>query len=757
MIEMNRPLPSPIAACPASERINLSQLNAPQREAVTYGEGPLLILAGAGSGKTRVITYRIAHLLEGGVRPWNILAVTFTNKAAGAMRERIFQLTRGRGSQVWISTYHSFCAQFLRVEGSAFGLERNFAIYDEDDQKKVIKECLRELNLDEKKMKPGFLAAQISREKDQLMDAESFAIAAAAGGDPSRETLSSIYSLYQKKLEKSQALDFGDLIMKTVELLQHHPGLKEKYQERFHYVLVDEYQDTNRAQYVLTKTLAEKYKNICVVGDDDQAIYSWRGADIRNILDFEKDYPKVKVVKLEENYRSTQPILSASWKLVRNNELRKEKKLWTAQKSKTPVIFQQMNDELDEADWVIEQILTIQEQSRYVLSDFAVFYRTNAQSRVLEDALRRKQIPYLLVGNVRFYERAEVKDTLAYLKVIVNPQDDLSLKRIINCPPRGIGKAAMETIERFAAEKSLSLFQAIGEATLLELLPARARENLSQFRKMLSDWMTQREEITVSLLIKQVLNKTEMLEILEEESKSDLESAARLDNVQELMNATEEFEERSPDKTVQAYLEQVSLLSDIDAWDEGKNRVTLMTVHIAKGLEFPVVFLTGLEEGLFPLGEAQFSQEDLEEERRLAYVGMTRAKEHLFLTAAASRRVFGQTHWNLPSRFIQEAGLTDEENKSQPSPRGALSEGKLELRTQKEKWENAQLSMVNSQRSSSRFRVGERVQHSEFGNGRITEKSGAGDELKVVVQFDSGQWKKLLVKYAPLRRLHGDY
>ncbi len=697
-----------------------------------------MILAGAGSGKTRVITYRIAHLLQQGVKPWNILAVTFTNKAAGEMKERVMELTEQRGADVWISTFHSFCAQFLRTEGHRYGLDRGFTIYDDDDQKKLVRECLQELSLDEKKIKPSMIVNRISREKDQLMDAESFSIASLASGDPQRQMLASIYSLYQKKLDRSLALDFGDLIMKSVEFLQAYPELREKYQERFHHILVDEYQDTNRAQYMMTKILAAKYQNLCVVGDDDQSIYSWRGADIRNILDFEKDYASVKTIKLEQNYRSTMPILSAAWSLVKNNEQRKDKKLWTARETGEAVQADQLGSEMEEARWVSEKILDLQEQNGWGFDKFSIFYRTNAQSRVLEDALRSAQIPYVLVGNVRFYERAEVKDILAYLRLINNSKDDLSFKRAVNCPPRGLGKVTLEALEKVAALESISLFEAASREDFLGGLGNKARESMILFKKLLQGCIANKDLLTVSQMTQDILEKTKILKLLEEEAKTDLEASARLDNVQELLNATTEFEESSPnDKSTTAYLEQVSLLTTTDDKQDKRNKVTLMTVHIAKGLEFSCVFLTGMEEGLFPLGEAQFSQDELEEERRLAYVGMTRAKEQLFLTSAASRKLFGQTHWNLPSRFITEAGLKIAGTSRAIHEEFIVPDGLPPKSFQKGKF----------------FKVGDRVRHQEFGIGKVTDQSGTGDDLKVVVVFDSGQWKKLLVKYAPLERI----
>ncbi len=740
----------------ATSSLDLSLLNGPQKEAVLHGTGPLLILAGAGTGKTRVITYRIAHLLECGAYPWSILAVTFTNKAAAEMRDRVFQLTQGKSSGVSISTFHSFCAQFLRSEGPRYGISRDFTIYDDDDQKKILKDCFQELGLDEKKLAPNMLASKISREKDQLMDAESFAISAAVANDPNREIFASIYTLYEKKLKAAGAFDFGDLILKSVQLLHNNKDLADKMQERFHHVLVDEYQDTNRAQYILTKMLASKYKNICVVGDDDQSIYSWRGADIRNILEFEKDYPSVHVVKLEQNYRSTQPILDAAWKLVQNNRMRKDKKLWTERDSDQPIEFQWLGNENAEAGRVAETVSDIAQIQKRPFSHFAVFYRTNAQSRVLEDAFRRAEIPYILVGNVRFYERAEVKDVLAYLKTIMNPNDSLSLKRIINFPTRGIGKTTIESIERFAALNSISLYEALKRDDLYAALNFRTGEKIRDFVRMLQEWTNEREKLTVHQLLNSVLDKIKILDLMKEEARTDLEAAGRLDNVQELMNAAEEFEERSDDKSTRAYLEQVSLMTNLDTVEDKKNGVMLMTVHVAKGLEFPVVFVTGLEEGLFPLGETQFEPDELEEERRLAYVAMTRAKEKLFLTCAASRRLYGQIRWNMPSRFIAEAGIqTGEKPQEEWGGYDAPSmPGYGQFQSRGSAPRSAGSSEFSEPKSSGgAFRVGQRVRHAEFGEGSVTQRSGAGDELKVTVQFDSGQWKKLLVKYAPLEKL----
>ena len=655
------------------------------------------------------------------------------------MRERVSNLTGGAGSGIWISTFHSFCAQFLRVEGEACGIARHYTIYDDDDQKRVVRECLRELNLDEKKNKPSFFVNRISREKDNLMDAGSFFVHASSSGDPNKENLAAVYTLYEKKLRLAGAFDFGDLLLKTVELLHSYPSLCQKYQGRFQYLLVDEYQDTNRAQYLLTKTLAAQHKNICVVGDDDQAIYSWRGADIKNILEFERDYANVKVIVLEQNYRSTQAILSAAWQLVRNNQSRKEKKLWSQRQSQEPICVQQLPNEVSEAHWVSQKVKELVDEQGAEYAECSVFYRTNAQSRVLEDAFRQQEIPYLLIGNVRFYERAEVKDLLAYLKLIANPKDDISLKRIINTPVRGIGKSTLETIGYYAQNRSISIYEAIKEGELASGFTGRAQNGLALFSSLIDDWIRRREELSVSNLVREIFSKTKMLETMQEEAKADLEASARLNNVQELLNACEEFEEKSEDKSLFAYLEQVSLSTGLDNADQKKKGVTLMTVHLAKGLEFADVFLTGLEEGLFPLGEAQFDNDEIEEERRLAYVGMTRAKDRLFLTSSASRRIFGQTHWNLPSRFIQEAGLIIE-----PLAGEFTDEDSLLSR-------NVSAPVLAEERSV--YCVGQRVEHPLFGRGKVTLISGSGDHLKVSVSFDSGVWKKLLIKYAPLKRI----
>ncbi len=650
----------------------LQNLNAPQKEAVLHTQGPLLVLAGAGSGKTRVITCRIAHLIAESVPPWHILAVTFTNKAAEEMQNRVDQLTGGRGRGVLISTFHRFCAQLLRREGQAIHISPHFVIYDEHDQKQLIKDCLTELNLDEKKFKPGVLVSMISRSKDELIDAASYQIHALTSPDPFRQMVSSIYHLYQKKLTASNALDFGDLIMKSVELLRDKAEVREKLQERFHYIMVDEYQDTNRAQYVLIKTLAAKHRNLCVVGDDDQCVYVWRGADIRNILEFEKEYPESKVVKLEQNYRSTKAILDAAWNVVQHNQFRKEKKLWTDKTAGDPASATEFADERDEALAVASAIHQKVRSEDFRYADFAVFYRINAQSRVLEDALRRLEIPYKIIGSVRFYDRAEVKNVIAYLRIVVNPADTLSLKRIFNIPTRGLGKTSLEAIEKFAYEQPLSLFNALERAAEIPGITPRAKKAATEFHALLSTFIAKSDALNAQEMAQQILEATGYLKELE--GDDDTESQARAQNIREFLNAIDEYLERSEDKSTAGFLEQVSLVADTDEIESGPNYVTLMTVHLAKGLEFPSVFLTGMEEGLFPIGESDFSQEDLEEERRLCYVGMTRAKNQLQITWAASRRLFGHSRWNAPSRFIEE-GKIEIERPTGPHPTPSPTSG----------------------------------------------------------------------------------
>jgi DNA helicase-2/ATP-dependent DNA helicase PcrA len=1075
----------------------LSVLNEPQRRAVTHGEGPLLILAGAGSGKTRVITCRIAHLLSEGASPASILAVTFTNKAAAEMRKRVDELTGGKGRGVWVSTFHSFGAQFLRAESRVIGLDPNFVIYDDNDQTQLIKECLREMSLDEKKVKPNQVIGVISRAKDDLLDAGSYAIHALAQNDPFRRTAADIYNRYNKKMLAANALDFGDLILRTVFALRDHAVLREKYQRRFRHILVDEYQDTNHAQYMLTKHLLAPPKNLVVVGDDDQclppsawvatpsgkkpiseirkgdlvlagtgwgklapmpvekvmvkpyrgdlltirlrsgkalsctpnhicfgrlvpqkglhyvylmwkkgmgyrvgttggvragnknrvanglmirtnqevadamwiihagkdasearflehyysvtyglptmvfhvrgrrmamgqewinklfhevdteeaalrlmtafqldrryphhrpsavirgqshrkivwftvfgdnrtflsrpwhdhrvqlvtsdgvirgeaerrfpvragqrgtwrietarksydeglklakdicslnglevvgrarltdedsfffmpashfrpgmavpvmeggeikedvvesvkkspydglvydlsvpevrnfvaegvvvhnSVYSWRGADIRNIMEFEKDYPGAAVVKLEQNYRSTDAILEAARRVIKHNRFRKDKTLWTAHQGGDAVEFREFTDEQEEARWVAGRTGALAGEGAFGREDVAVFYRTNAQSRVLEDAFRRDNIPYRLVGATRFYDRMEVKDVLAYLRMVVNPADSLALKRIINVPARGLGKTTLQGLENDAALRGLSLWDTVLAAAASPDLPATAKGNLRKFTATMGALFRQAAGAPAAPVVRAVLETTGYWAHWEEQTDADPEAAARLDNLQELVNAAQDFEASSEDKSVGAFLERVSLAA---AWDQVKEEggaVTLMTVHLAKGLEFPVVFLTGMEEGLFPIGESAFDEKELEEERRLAYVGITRARQRLTLTSASSRKLYGRSQWNVPSRFVTEAGLAPAEATTASPPASERPVSSFDP-------DEAPPSLGGRRP----LRTGQRVKHPLFGSGRVLDKSGAGENTKVIVMFDSGARKTLLARYA---------
>ena len=710
-------------------------------------DGPLIIFAGAGTGKTRVITHRIAHLLRKGVSPLNILAVTFTNKAAEEMRKRVDVLSPGTGRSVWISTFHSFSAKFLRIEARALGLNPDFLIYDDSDQKNVLKECIEELNLDDKKYKPAVFRDIISRAKDDLLDADSYQIHSMAANDPFRQTAAVVYGLYEKKLRKAGAFDFGDLLLMTVSALRDNAAIREKYQTRFQYVMIDEYQDTNHSQYLFAKYIAAMHKNICVVGDDDQSIYSWRGADIRNILEFERDYSGCKTIKLEENYRSTQNILVGAWNVIKNNARRVEKKVWSSKETGEPVTLLESANALEEAHTVVSEIERLKNAGGITFNDFSVFYRTNAQSRVLEDAFRRSGVPYMIYGTLRFYERAEVKNILAYMRLVHNPHDNVAFKRVINVPKRGIGKTSFEALESLARERNLSLWTALECVPEISLTPS-ARKAFISFKGFIERLRLLRETESVRKIALMIIEMSGYIKELEEENTP--ESKSRIENVKELISAIDEFESRSPDKTLAGYLTQVALVNDTDEFSDENDKVTLMTLHLAKGLEFNTVFVTGLEEGLFPIGEYAYDVDGLEEERRLMYVGMTRAKEKLYLSWAQERTIYGKTHWNLPSRFI-------EETKACPVPRN-----KPQVRPSYGSDEAVETNEVRMARVPAKKEEDEanhpfplecHVKHAQFGEGRVIDRSGSGDDMKVVVLFNTGQWKKLMVKYAKLERL----
>jgi len=629
----------------------IEKLNKEQAEAVLQTDGPVLILAGAGSGKTRVLTYRIAYLIEEkSVYPSNILAITFTNKAAREMKDRVQSLI-GNVDSMWISTFHSACVRILRKNVESLrDYKKNFVIYDSKDQESLVKECLKELNLNEKNFPFRAVSAEISRAKDMLMTPDKYYDRNMH--DIKKRKLADIYRLYQKKLEKNNALDFDDILYKTVELFELNPDILQYYQNKFKYIMVDEYQDTNFCQYTLIRLLAKQHRNLCVVGDDDQSIYSWRGADIGNILNFEKDFPGAKVVKLEQNYRSTQVILDAANSVIRNNFARKNKKLWTEKAEGRSIIFHNAMDEWGEANFIMDEVERLVAEENRELGDFAILYRTNAQSRVLEEACMSHGIPYRIVGGFKFYDRKEVKDIIAYLRVIQNPDEDLSLKRIINIPKRGIGNTTLDAITRYAAAGGDSVFGALLEIDNIDGVSTKAKKGIKEFVRIMTDLMGMAETEGVSKLLKAVLDRTGYMEELKKDA--DEESQARYENVGELMSATMEFEEKNENATLQNFLEQMALMSDIDTVEEGKSAIIMMTLHSAKGLEYPFVFISGMEEGVFPSQRSYFEEKQMEEERRLMYVGITRAEERLYLTAAFERTMFGSTTYNTVSQFVRE-------------------------------------------------------------------------------------------------------
>jgi DNA helicase-2/ATP-dependent DNA helicase PcrA len=710
--------------------LDLSKLNPEQKAAVVYRGGPLLILAGAGTGKTRVIVNRIASLIEEGAPAERILAVTFTNKAAEEMRKRVETLLPGQGGRVWVHTFHALAVRILRRNAEVLGLTPHFTVYDQTDQKRIIVEVLKELGLEKEKTKARLYVSVISRAKDDLLDPESYAIHAMAQRDLFRQNVAKVYEVYDKKLRASGGLDFGDLLMKLAQLLKENESVRDYYQKFFQHVLVDEYQDTNYAQYLVTKIFAAQHRNLCVVGDPDQSIYQWRGATIRNILEFESDFKDVKTVKLEQNYRSTPNILNAATAVIRNNSQRQVKGLWTEKSEGEAVSSIELADERDEARTVVNRIVGLLDEG-FSLKDIAVFYRTNAQSRQFEEAMSLNQVPYRVVGSVRFYERKEVKDVLSYARAVINATDSVSLSRVINIPTRGIGKTAEAAFRAAALEREIPLRQALTDPEVQAKLSAGARRGCRELGHVMDRLEQDSATLTPTEIMEAVLHRTGYWEMLEAQIETDPDAANRLGNIQELLNAVKEFEEmgtpENPAK-LQRFLEDVALQSGADGYSAESQAVTLMTVHLAKGLEFPVVFVTGLEQGLFPIGAA----DELEEERRLAYVAMTRAEQRLFLTHAATRRMFGKMYSNLPSQFILEARLFGDD---QPDENEIVSEP---------------TEQAAPAAPLMRVKEGLRVQHPEFGLGKIVEKSGSGEALKVTIMFDNGKTKKLLARYAPL-------
>ncbi|MBI3317213.1 MAG: UvrD-helicase domain-containing protein [Candidatus Omnitrophica bacterium] len=627
----------------------LSDLNPAQREAVTWGNAPLLVLAGAGSGKTRILTRRMAYLIAQGQPTYQILGVTFTNKAAQEMKARVMRLVR---AEVWVSTFHATCLKILRSDAAPLEIDRNFTVYDESDQLSLIKECIQALQMNEKQMHPKGVRERIQRAKDILMTPLQYA---EKSPDLYEEAVAKIYGLYEEKLRRLKALDFGDLIMKAVALFDRFPHVLESWQDRFRHILIDEYQDTNHAQYRLVKLLSTQYRQITVVGDPDQSIYSWRGADIQNILSFEEDYPECGMIRMEQNYRSTASILDAANGLISHNKMRKPKVLWTEQKGGDKITIFQAEDEKEEAASIVSQIIRYRNSGR-TLADQVVFYRVHAQSRILEDALLKAHLPYVIVGGTRFYDRKEIKDVIAYLRLLVNPEDDVSAKRIMNVPPRGIGKKAQTIIESLQAEKKISFMQALSSMFSTDLLAPRMKQSLGGLEVLIKNLRRDCKELSVQETLELVLERTRYLEALEAEKT--VEAQARIENIEEFFTVIEEFEqeqEKLGAGGLQVFLESITLMTDIDSWKDGTNVLTLMTLHSAKGLEFPIVFMMGLEEGLFPNIKASSDiGPELEEERRLCYVGITRAREKLHLSYAARRRMYGAHYENLPSRFLNE-------------------------------------------------------------------------------------------------------
>lgn len=629
----------------------LDTLNERQKEAVLHTEGPLLVTAGAGSGKTKVLTCRIAHILDTGIPPYRILAITFTNKAAREMQERVQNLVGADAEKIWLSTFHSFCAKLLRFEIDGFkGYTRNFTIYDSQDQLTLVKNCLKEINLDDKQFPPRSVLSAISNAKNALQDADAYG--SLAGGFYEQQ-VAQVYSLYEQKLKENNAMDFDDLLLLAVQLLQENDEIREKYQNRFQYILVDEYQDTNHAQYLLTKILAAKWKNICVVGDADQSIYAWRGADIRNIVDFQKDYPHAVTIKLEQNYRSTKTILHAANAVIEHNASRPEKNLWTENPTGHKIIHYHAQTEHDEAEYVAGVISNRHSIENEPYGDMAILFRTNSQSRVLEEMLMRYTIPYTMVGGTKFYDRKEIKDVIAYLRILYNPDDSLSLMRIINVPKRNLGATTMEHLTDYAEERGISLFEALSSTEELPVTK-RAKTALEEFVVMIFDLLGHLEEWDVQTLMEEVLKRTGYGAMLEAEAAKDPQGQSRKENVGEFLSVAKDYVDSNPDGNLQDFLENVALVSDVDEFEEEESKVTLMTLHAAKGLEFPIVFLVGMDEGLFPHSRTLLDESQIEEERRLAYVGITRAERQLYVTNASTRTMYGRISAYLPSRFLDE-------------------------------------------------------------------------------------------------------
>ena len=724
----------------------LTGLNKEQQQAVQHTEGPLLILAGAGSGKTKVLTVRIAHLLAQGVNPYEILAITFTNKAAKEMKSRVEGLVGDVANRIWLSTFHSFCAKFLRFEIDSFlGYNSNFTIYDTSDSQAVIKAALKALNLDDKYYPVGAMIAAISDAKNKLLFASDFRKQAR---DFYQQKVADVYEYYERELRKNNALDFDDLLLVAVKLLQSNATVLDKYSHRFRYVMIDEYQDTNHAQYLLAKLLASHWKNIAVVGDADQSIYAWRGADIQNILDFEKDYPNCTSIKLEQNYRSTKIILDAANAVIDNNEGRPEKNLWTDKIEGAKIQHFTAQSEHEEAAFIGDTIAKKHDIHDVPYGDMAILYRTNAQSRVLEEALIKRALPYTMVGGTKFYDRKEIKDVLAYLRVLYNPFDDLSLLRIINVPKRSIGATTVAKLQEYARANGTSLFMTLTQLHLIDSIKGKTKEKLEEFGILIFTLVSEMENRTVLDILESILDRTGYLAQLEE--STDPQDQARAENIGELLSVAKDFQDTNPSGTVEDFLEQVALVNDVDSFEQEEAKVTLMTLHAAKGLEFPIVFLCGLEEGLFPHSRTLINPEEIEEERRLAYVGITRAEKELYISNATTRTVFGRTSSYLPSRFIDE--IPEELVDGLRAKRKVPDDIKRHVPQHMSVTSRPVTKPIVRNEVIADWKVGDTAIHSKWGNGKVINVTGEGAGMKLTIEFPTQGVRVVMAKFAPVKK-----
>ena len=724
----------------------LDGLNREQQQAVQHTEGPLLILAGAGSGKTKVLTVRIAYLLAQGVNPYEILAITFTNKAAKEMKSRVEGLVGDVANRIWLSTFHSFCAKFLRFELDNFlGYNSNFTIYDTSDSQVVIKAALKALNLDDKYYPVGAMISAISDAKNKLMFASDYRKQAR---DFYQQKVADVYEYYERELRKNNALDFDDLLLVAVKLLQSNAAVLEKYSKRFKYVMIDEYQDTNHAQYLLAYLLSSHWKNIAVVGDADQSIYAWRGADIQNILDFEKDYPNCTSIKLEQNYRSTKIILDAANAVIDHNEGRPEKNLWTDKVEGAKIQHFTAQSEHEEAAFIGDTIVKKHDIHGVPYGDMAILYRTNAQSRVLEEALIKRALPYTMVGGTKFYDRKEIKDVLAYLRVLYNPFDDLSLLRIINVPKRSIGATTVSKLQDYARENGTSLFMTLTQLHLVDTIKGKTKEKLEEFGILIFTLVAEMDDKSVLDILEAILDRTGYLAQLEE--STDPQDQARAENIGELLSVAKDFQDTNPTGTVEDFLEQVALVNDVDSFEQEESKVTLMTLHAAKGLEFPIVFLGGLEEGLFPHSRTLMNPEEIEEERRLAYVGITRAEKELYISNATTRTVFGRTSSYLPSRFIDEipAELVDGLRAKRRIP----DDIKPTVPRHMSVASRPVTKPIIRNEVIADWKVGDTAIHSKWGNGKVVNVSGEGAGMKLTIEFPTQGVRVVMAKFAPVRK-----